>query len=279
MGHKVSVVGGVKSDNFYQQGNAINEIWLGDVELISRLPFGDSDLEQAGWPAGSWPKIPWHQFIIPLKRDLHPIPYSTMSRNSSRDCYVALLAEYEMPLHCRETLWNKNLISFLGAHLTVLGFVMAFIAAKKLSEASKELSRWWKVRVQVIPREHLPRIVKRFVSVYAGLSGMLTIIGLVSIFMGIPMMRYGLRGMSANILITMAAFSLLMIVSMWLILNLISLLINLRRILAALHRPRILEDSDEKPGPALNIISADKFDDRDSARHHCPECEKRSLFG
>ncbi|KAJ6119358.1 hypothetical protein N7523_003638 [Penicillium sp. IBT 18751x] len=261
MGHKVSVVGGVKSDNFYQQGNAINEIWLGDVEIISRLPFGDSDLEQAGWPAGSWPKIPWHQFIIPLKRDLHQIPYSTMSRNSSLDCYVALLAEYEMPLHCRDILWNKNLILFLGAYLTVLGFVMAFIAAKKLSEASKELSGWWKVRVQVIPREHLPRCVKRFVSVYAGLSGMLTIIGLVSIFMGIPMMRYGLHGMSANVLITMTAFSLLMIVSLWLIVNSISLLMNLRRILAALRRPRILEDSDEKPGPTLNFISADEFED------------------
>jgi hypothetical protein len=70
MGHKVSVVHGVKSDHFYDQGNAINEIWVGDVEIVSRLPFGDSDQEQAGWPAGGVPKIPWHHFIIPLhKRD------------------------------------------------------------------------------------------------------------------------------------------------------------------------------------------------------------------
>jgi hypothetical protein len=70
MGNKISVVHGVKSDHFYDQGNAINEIWVGDVEIVSRLPFGDSDQEQAGWPVGGVPKIPWHQFIIPLhKRD------------------------------------------------------------------------------------------------------------------------------------------------------------------------------------------------------------------
>ncbi|KAJ6125298.1 hypothetical protein N7471_012615 [Penicillium samsonianum] len=70
MGNKVSAVHGVKSDHFYDQGNAVNEIWVGDVEVISRLPFGDSDLEQAGWPPGDFPKIPWHHFIIPMhKRD------------------------------------------------------------------------------------------------------------------------------------------------------------------------------------------------------------------
>ena len=68
MGNKISVVRGVKSDHFYDQGNAINEIWVGDVEVVSRLPFGDSDQEQAGWPPGGVPKIPWHQFIIPLHK-------------------------------------------------------------------------------------------------------------------------------------------------------------------------------------------------------------------
>lgn len=68
MGHKVSVIHGVKTQDYYRPGNAINEIWLGHLELISRLPFGDSDLGQAGWPAGGWPKIPWHNFIIPLRR-------------------------------------------------------------------------------------------------------------------------------------------------------------------------------------------------------------------
>ncbi|KAL1970638.1 hypothetical protein VTN77DRAFT_4282 [Rasamsonia byssochlamydoides] len=70
MGHKASVVQGVRSENYYEPGNAINEIWLGDVEIVSRLPFGDSDMAQAGWPEGDWPKIPWHPFLIPLRRKL-----------------------------------------------------------------------------------------------------------------------------------------------------------------------------------------------------------------
>lgn len=70
MGHKISTVHGVKSENYYEPGNAINEIWLGDIELLSRLPFGDSDLAQAAWPVGGWPKIPWHNFIIPWKRSV-----------------------------------------------------------------------------------------------------------------------------------------------------------------------------------------------------------------
>lgn len=68
MGNKVSVVRGVKSDHFYEQKNGINEIWVGDVEVISRLPFGDSDQEQASWPKGGIPKIPWHHFIIPFQK-------------------------------------------------------------------------------------------------------------------------------------------------------------------------------------------------------------------
>lgn len=68
MGHKISTVQGVKSDDYYKPGNAINEIWFGDVEIISRLPFGDSDLAQSAWPVGGWPKIPWHNFLIPWKR-------------------------------------------------------------------------------------------------------------------------------------------------------------------------------------------------------------------
>lgn len=82
MGHKFSVVQGVKSENFYEPGNAINEIWVGDFEIISRLPFGDSDIGQAGWSPGNWPKIPWHQFIIPLKRDF------SAARCSKLDCEI-----------------------------------------------------------------------------------------------------------------------------------------------------------------------------------------------
>lgn len=94
MGNKISAVHGVKSDHFYDQGNAINEIWVGDVEVISRLPFGDSDLEQAGWPPGGFPKIPWHHFIIPMhKRDQNvivnidsPAPLPTIANGNYGTC-------------------------------------------------------------------------------------------------------------------------------------------------------------------------------------------------
>lgn len=67
MGNKFSAVNGVRSSNFYEPGNGVNEIWVGDLEIVSRLPFGDSDMAQAGWPKGDYPKIPWRPFIIPLK--------------------------------------------------------------------------------------------------------------------------------------------------------------------------------------------------------------------
>ncbi|KAL4907269.1 hypothetical protein BDW74DRAFT_122438 [Aspergillus multicolor] len=70
MGKKLSVVKGVKSEDYTEPGNAVNQIWVGDTELISRLPFGDNDMEQAGWPVHGVPKIPWHNFIIPMRRDL-----------------------------------------------------------------------------------------------------------------------------------------------------------------------------------------------------------------
>ncbi|RAL00410.1 uncharacterized protein BO80DRAFT_97045 [Aspergillus ibericus CBS 121593] len=68
MGQKLSAIHGVKSEDYHKPGNAINEVWLGNVELISRLPFADSDMAQAAWPKGQFPKIPWHNFIIPWKR-------------------------------------------------------------------------------------------------------------------------------------------------------------------------------------------------------------------
>lgn len=67
MGNKLSAVNGVRSPNFFEPGNGANEVWVGDVEVISRLPFGDSDMAQAAWPKGEFPKIPWRPFIIPLR--------------------------------------------------------------------------------------------------------------------------------------------------------------------------------------------------------------------
>ncbi|KKK13632.1 hypothetical protein AOCH_007307 [Aspergillus ochraceoroseus] len=87
MGQKISAVNGVKSDNYFEPGNAINQIWYGDVEMISRLPFGDTDMGQAGWASG-FPKIPWHDFIIPLKRDLNT---TTVDNPAAGCCPISLI--------------------------------------------------------------------------------------------------------------------------------------------------------------------------------------------
>lgn len=129
MGHKVSVVNGVKSGNFYEQGNAINEIWVGDFELISRLPFGDSDIGQAGWPPGNWPKIPWHQFIIPLKRDLNTVKCSSLECRSNS--ITKPLASYEDPL----------LLMYLGPLLLLLLGSVLGIASLALKYRRSRLSR------------------------------------------------------------------------------------------------------------------------------------------
>ncbi|KAI5307000.1 hypothetical protein KEM56_005750 [Ascosphaera pollenicola] len=67
MGNKVSSLTGVRSSHFYEPGNAVNEIWLGNFELISHLPFGAPDIDQTGFQKGThYPMIPWKPFIIPL---------------------------------------------------------------------------------------------------------------------------------------------------------------------------------------------------------------------
>jgi hypothetical protein len=123
MGAKISAVHGVKSDHFYDQGNAINEIWVGDVEIISRLPFGDSDLEQAGWPAGGWPKIPWHQFVIPMrKRDNMSESFLGISPPPAVDNWL--------PTHGYLGIYTRIdwcIAYALGSFLLLIGFVLYLI--------------------------------------------------------------------------------------------------------------------------------------------------------
>lgn len=112
MGQKLSTVRGVKSDDFTQPGNAVNEIWVGDTEVISRLPFGDNDMEQAGWPKDGMPKIPWHNFIIPMKRDtIAPLRYN----NSFH-----LRGMYEVPAHQMVCCNREGCISNQGITRTVI---------------------------------------------------------------------------------------------------------------------------------------------------------------
>ncbi|CAG7976928.1 unnamed protein product [Penicillium salamii] len=140
MGNKVSVVRGVKSDHFYNQQNGINEIWVGDVEIISRLPFGDSDQEQSSWPPGGVPKIPWHQFIIPLhKRDeVGNMSASSVSDIPTSACYASLptsgyygmftgmppRSSYQIGVHL---LFGAAMMGMFFVSLVVMNFVMHLV--------------------------------------------------------------------------------------------------------------------------------------------------------
>jgi hypothetical protein len=132
MGHNISSINGVKSDNFYEHGNGINEIWVDDLEVISRLPFGDSDLGQAGWPAGNWPKIPWHQFIIPLKRDLNftsnikrvNVSNNNLTMTETIACCPCLKTYPEIGYFGIYKNWNPSAAANFGNASMALGFIM-----------------------------------------------------------------------------------------------------------------------------------------------------------
>jgi hypothetical protein len=270
MGSKFSVVSGVKSENFYEQGNAINEIWFGDVELLSRLPFGDSDLEQSGWPAGGWPKIPWHQFIIPLKRDPHAITNAIMFGNNSICCY----AQQDKSLSCVPDVWSEKFGSYVfGILSTIGGIMMGHFAARILADASKEIIRRSKLRAQNA-RERFPTIVKRIFWIHAGFGGIIVLLGSALLFLGVPMAWYGLEQMTASFFFSSSVFVFVIITVGELLYRLVSLLMNLRRALAAARCP-LNEELNQKDGAASITITVDKLEDRYPGPMPCPECEKR----
>ena len=135
MGHKVSVVRGVKSDHFYNQQNGINEIWVGDVEVISRLPFGDSDQEQSSWPPGGVPKIPWHHFIIPLhKRD----DLGNMASQNTSGEYSTCACDQSLP-----TTGYPGMYSGLHPYLAeLLGYCFLGVAAALLLDFALRSERF-----------------------------------------------------------------------------------------------------------------------------------------
>ncbi|PGH16981.1 hypothetical protein AJ79_01365 [Helicocarpus griseus UAMH5409] len=116
MGNKVSAVHGVRSDNFFEPGNAVNEVWVGDLEVVSRLPFGDSDMAQAAWPKNDYPKIPWRPFIIPLRATV-----GTALKSRS-------LASITDP----DTGWLSTLRSFADTRWTLVCWVLMQIFALPL---------------------------------------------------------------------------------------------------------------------------------------------------
>lgn len=130
MGNKVSAINGAKSPNFFEPGNAVNEIWFGNVEIISRLPFGDSDMAQAGWPKGDYPKIPWRPFIIPLRGALAKAQRKLLGTSSKLSRRT--LAPPEGSRSIRNAGIGAIIISLLGLNCIFIGLLCgtSFVPAR-----------------------------------------------------------------------------------------------------------------------------------------------------
>ncbi|WEW58340.1 hypothetical protein PRK78_003808 [Emydomyces testavorans] len=126
MGNKITTVNGVRSPNFFAPGNGVNEVWIGGVEIISRLPFGDSDMAQAGWPKGEYPKIPWHPFIIPLRATFDKTARSLTvpAPEASQPCWRAWLMDTMAKLNWERIFWTVQRL--IAVPFLVLAILLYF---------------------------------------------------------------------------------------------------------------------------------------------------------
>ena len=195
MGNKVSAVHGVKSDHFYDQGNAVNEIWVGDVEVISRLPFGDSDLEQAGWPPGDFPKIPWHHFIIPMqKRDEASNMTTNVARDETCTCQVWLPKNEFLTMYMSMSSCAAYAIGaafLLLAVGTYLYFISCVIAAFFDWRHRREASRLY-ADPPAIRRMAKQKLVRSL-----GQAFIVAALSIICLVMGLPAVAAGIRTMNA----------------------------------------------------------------------------------
>lgn len=199
MGNKVSAVHGVKSDHFYDQGNAVNEIWVGDVEVISRLPFGDSDLEQAGWPPGDFPKIPWHHFIIPMhKRDetgnMTANPSSWEMNSTCCTCQDWLPKHGYLGMYTRidpdaaYLIGGLFLLLAIGLYMYFMtGVISAFYDWQYLRDASRLYPDPGAIR----------RIAKHNLLVHLGEAYIVAALSILCLMLGVPAVAAGIRTMNA----------------------------------------------------------------------------------
>jgi hypothetical protein len=205
MGHNVSSVHGVKSSDFYAPGNAVNEIWVDNVELISRLPFGDSDLGQAGWPPGDWPKIPWHQFIIPLKRDLGTIRNQTtvmetkvvltcttnMVTNNVLNCTTTVdtreISRCVTPLIFGVDSGWASVLFLFSALLIEFGFLLLFLIAAMVVDGLRSLRMWASCPLRIIPPPYQPQNVMRWAQYSFKLTFYYSLLAILFMGFGFPM--------------------------------------------------------------------------------------------
>ncbi|KAJ6000565.1 hypothetical protein N7481_000974 [Penicillium waksmanii] len=205
MGHNVSSVHGVKSSDIYAPGNAVNEIWVDNVELISRLPFGDSDLGQAGWPPDDWPKIPWHQFIIPLKRNLGALQNHTTAMETNVVVTCAINMVTKEVVNCTTTIDTRettrcvtplifgvdsawaSLLFLFSVVLIEFGFFLLFLIAVMVVDGLRTLRIWTDCPLRIIPKLYQPQNVMIWARHSFKLSFYYLLFAIFSMSFGFPM--------------------------------------------------------------------------------------------
>lgn len=273
MGHKFSAVHGVKSGNFYHQGNAINEIWLGDVELVSRLPFGDSDLGQAGWPEGSWPKIPWHQFIIPLKRSVEVTSNSTMATNG-------MMSTNPQPNESVWTALSRSLfkdisVNFLaGVLLVSVGFHLVFAPLHRTRKVLGALSFYRQVGVRASCPQWIESRIGSCCRSWCLLMLRALVIGPILTCAGLFFMNPGLQGMTGTQAIAASVANLWSIANVALAATFIYLAMELRRALAVNRQPTNVKFIEHDPAIIVTADEMINFLEILSCRPHLIELER-----
>lgn len=274
MGNKVSVVHGVKSADFYHQGNAINEIWIGDVELVSRLPFGDSDFGQAGWPKGTWPKIPWHQFIIPLKRSLDAGNRTIMASNETV-CKCPGTIRFDWPDTGFYSIYKgipQEVAYVLGATTVGIGVGLMLYPFIHRNLLIREFSLYQRFRLHPPPASSAS-LVNRAYWYWTFFTLCSWIIGLILFVLAFPLMLWSVQQFSLPRFIAWTTLDVVIISSLTVLYQLVRLFISRRR---ALAKQQQTTSTDEKtPEDGLPALTLDEhLDDLLRLLTECSQCKR-----
>lgn len=274
MGNKVSVVHGVKSADFYHQDNAINEIWIGDVELVSRLPFGDSDLGQASWPKGTWPKIPWHQFIIPLKRSIN-VSNETIMASNETVCSCPGTIRFDWPDTGFYSIYKglpQEVAYVFGA--LIIGFAVSLMLLPFIQRdlPSRELTHYRRFRLHA-PRASLASMVNKVYWYWTCFTLCVWIVGLILFVLAIPLVLWSAQRFSLTAFVGATALDAAIISSLTVLYQLVRLFIWRRR---ALAKQQQTTNTDEKTLeddlPEVNL--EERLDDLVQVLTECPQCKR-----
>lgn len=274
MGNKVSVVHGVKSADFYHQGNAINEIWIGDVELVSRLPFGDSDLGQAGWPEGSWPKIPWHQFIIPLKRSIDTSNATIMAANETTcTCPPSITTDWpDTGIIGLYKSIPKGPAFALGVILLITSISLFWTPARWRTLIRSELLVYQRLRVRVRPPGYLACEIT--VRGFYWMASIFTymMFGLTMFVFALPLALWGVQDLTASEFACMAAFVAVSVSGFSALYQFIWVAFLHRRTLAV-HK-KIASMDEKTTEDDIPEVTIEEYWERVGRLKNCPHCER-----